>query len=55
MEPMADILSIARQTIRMEADALNDLADSLGETPDFDACVRALASSTGRLVLTGIG
>jgi len=55
MEPMADILSIAKQTIRMEADALNDLADSLGETPDFDACVRALASSTGRLVITGIG
>ncbi len=52
---MANILEIARQTIRLEAEALHALADSLEETPDFQLCVEALAQSKGRLVLTGIG
>ncbi len=49
------ILDIATKTIRLEADALNGLADSLSDNTDFTACVEALAASKGRLVLTGIG
>lgn len=53
--PMTDILSIARKTLQIEADALMALADSLDDSTDFEACVRAIAASPGRLVLTGIG
>jgi arabinose-5-phosphate isomerase len=55
MPPAADILSIARQTIRIEAEALLALAESLDDTTDFQRCVEAIAASPGRLVLTGIG
>lgn len=48
-------LAIAQRTIRIEAEALNALADSLDDTTDFRSCVEAIAASTGRLVLTGIG
>lgn len=49
------VLSIARETIRIEADALLALADSLDDTTDFQRCVEAIAASPGRLVVTGIG
>ncbi len=49
------ILDTACQTIRIEAETLQALADSLGQTPDFESCVEALVRSRGRLVLTGIG
>ena len=52
---MPSILDIARQTILLEAEALHALANSLSDSPDFLACVEALAVSKGRLVLTGIG
>lgn len=48
-------LSIAQNTIRIEAETLLALADSLDDTTDFQACVEAIAGSPGRLVLTGIG
>ena len=51
----ADLLAIAQQTIRIEAEALLDLANALDDTPDFQTCVAAIAASPGRLVLTGIG
>ncbi len=50
-----NIIALARQTIRMEAEALTALADQLDETPDFEQCVRAIVRSAGRLVITGIG
>ena len=50
-----DILAAAQRTIRIEADALNALADSLDDTTDFRACVETIHRSPGRLVLTGIG
>lgn len=49
------ILHIARRTIEIEAAALRALAESLGDTPDFEACADAVFQSKGRLVLTGIG
>jgi arabinose-5-phosphate isomerase len=52
---MPNLLEIARQTIQIEADALRALADSLGESTDFQRAVEAIAASHGRLVLTGIG
>jgi arabinose-5-phosphate isomerase len=48
-------LAVAQRTIRIEAEALNALADSLDDTTDFLACVETIHRSTGRLVLTGIG
>lgn len=54
-EDSKNILSIARQTIRIEAEALLALAESLDDTTDFQRCVEAIAASPGRLVITGIG
>ncbi|MCC6282127.1 MAG: KpsF/GutQ family sugar-phosphate isomerase [Saprospiraceae bacterium] len=50
-----DLLELARRTIRIEADALLALADSLDAQSDFGRCVETIAASTGRLILTGIG
>jgi arabinose-5-phosphate isomerase len=50
-----NILSIAQRTIEIEAQTLHNLAQSLGDSPDFVRCVQALVRSKGRLVLTGIG
>ncbi|MCB0544821.1 MAG: KpsF/GutQ family sugar-phosphate isomerase [Saprospiraceae bacterium] len=55
MKPDTDILDIARQTIRIEAETLLALAEQLDATGDFSACVEAIAASPGRLVITGIG
>ncbi|MBK7936066.1 MAG: KpsF/GutQ family sugar-phosphate isomerase [Lewinellaceae bacterium] len=55
MKPKIDILSIARQTIRIEAETLSALAESLDDTTDFQSCVEAVAASPGRLVITGVG
>lgn len=55
MRSKIDTLSIARQTIRIEAETLLALAESLDDTTDFRACVEAVAASPGRLVITGIG
>jgi arabinose-5-phosphate isomerase len=54
-EDAKSILAIAQRTIRIEAEALLALADSLDDTGDFRACVEAIAASPGRLVITGIG
>ncbi|GAB4500454.1 MAG: KpsF/GutQ family sugar-phosphate isomerase [Saprospiraceae bacterium] len=54
-ENTENILSIARQTIRIEAEVLHALAESLDDTTDFQRCVEAIAATPGRLVLTGIG
>lgn len=51
----SDILELARRTIRIEADALLALADSLDTQSDFGRCVETIAASSGRLILTGIG
>ncbi len=50
-----DILELARRTIRIEADALLALAESLDASSHFGLCVEAIAASPGRLILTGIG
>ncbi len=55
MKKKSPILDTACQTIRIEAETLLALADSLGQTPDFESCVKALAAGHGRLVITGIG
>lgn len=47
------ILQIARQTVHIEAQALQQLEASLGET--FLDCVQAIHESGGRVVVTGIG
>ncbi len=48
-------LDVAQQTIRLEAQALLALADSLDQSLDFQACVEAIFQSRGRVVLTGVG
>lgn len=54
-EDARSIINTAQRTIRIEAEALHALADSLDNTTDFQACVEAIAASPGRLVITGIG
>lgn len=54
-EDARSIINTAQRTIRIEAEALLTLADSLDDTTDFQACVEAIAASPGRLVITGIG
>lgn len=48
-------LDVAQQTIRLEAQALLMLADSLERSLDFQACVEAIFHGRGRVVLTGVG
>ena len=55
LEPHHDILDLARQTIRIEAETLLAMADSLDDTSDFRRLVADIAASPGRLVITGIG
>jgi arabinose-5-phosphate isomerase len=50
-----NILNIATRTLRIEAAALEALADSLGQTSDFEACVDMISRLHGRVVVTGIG
>lgn len=50
-----DILAAAQRTIRIEAEALRALAESLDDSSDFRACVETIHRSPGRLVITGIG
>ncbi|MBL7806773.1 MAG: KpsF/GutQ family sugar-phosphate isomerase [Saprospiraceae bacterium] len=53
---MLDALAIARQTIRLEADALLALAESLDDSTDFQRLVDDVAASKrSRLIVTGIG
>lgn len=47
------ILETARETLKIESNALNTLMHSLGG--DFAQCVEAVFRCSGRLVLTGIG
>jgi len=50
------ILDIARRTIRLEAEALIALAESLDDSPDFQRLVEDVAAApSSRLVITGIG
>ena len=53
--PMPDILAIARQVLHEEATALLTVAEAVGATPDFAACVQAILKLEGRVVVTGIG
>lgn len=48
-------LDVAQHTIRLEAQALLALADSLDQSLDFQACVEAIFHSRGRVVVTGVG
>ncbi|MBU6340488.1 MAG: KpsF/GutQ family sugar-phosphate isomerase [Bacteroidetes bacterium] len=55
MKTDLSIIDLARQTIRLEADVLLKLADSLDHSTDFVACVEGISRSAGRVVVTGIG
>jgi arabinose-5-phosphate isomerase len=50
-----DILDAAQRTIRIEAEALLALAESLDDTTDFQACIETIHRCAGRVVITGIG
>ncbi|NJB87474.1 arabinose-5-phosphate isomerase [Lewinella marina] len=47
------VVRTARQTLRIEADALSQLADGIGE--NFARSVEAIFHSGGRLIVTGVG
>ncbi|SHK20196.1 arabinose-5-phosphate isomerase [Shimia gijangensis] len=46
-------LDIARRVISIEAKALNDLGDSLGD--EFDRAVEIMLAATGRIIISGMG
>ncbi len=50
---VSDCLQIGREVIEQEARALESLAKSLGS--DFEAAVSLLASTTGRVFVSGVG
>jgi arabinose-5-phosphate isomerase len=50
-----DVLAVARQVLLEEADALRDVAQAVGATPDFARCVAMLLTLKGRVVVTGVG
>ncbi len=52
---MPDLIAIARQVLHEEATALLAVAEAVGATPDFAACVQAILKLEGRVVVTGIG
>ena len=47
------ITDIARETIRLESDAVAALAGRIG--PDFERAVRVLSETKGRVIISGIG
>jgi arabinose-5-phosphate isomerase len=49
----AEILDIARSTLRQEADAILGLINLLND--DFSRCVEQIYRSSGRVIVTGIG
>ena len=49
----SDILEIARDVLRQEADTVRQLADHTGE--DFVDCCRALGKCAGRIIVIGMG
>lgn len=55
MKRTDSILDAALKTVRIEAETLNALAESLIGSMDFVRTVEAVAASSGRLALTGIG
>jgi len=48
-----DIIKLAKNTLRIESDALNNLQESIDT--DFVNVVKEIANSNGRVVVTGIG
>ncbi|MBB4079064.1 arabinose-5-phosphate isomerase [Lewinella aquimaris] len=53
MKYSSPVSETARQTLRIEAKALEQLADSIGE--DFTTCVEAIYRRGDRLIVTGVG
>ena len=54
-EQRAALLREAQKAIRLEADTLVALAQSLAQSEDFVRCVGLIARSGGRVAVTGIG
>ena len=48
-----DIISTAIRTIKLEADSIAGLADYIND--DFEEVIKTIYSSTGRLIISGIG
>lgn len=53
MNPLRSILSIAKDTIQLESDAIANLKNLL--TKDFEDAVEFILNSNGRVIVTGIG
>ena len=48
-----EILELARRTLNVEAEALQNMAEKLGD--DFISAVNRILSTTGKLIVTGMG
>ena len=53
MKTKNDIISIARQTIQEESEAIGKLRDYIDDS--FAACIEEILHSSGRVIITGIG
>lgn len=52
---MTDVNSIGKNVLLQEAEAIRGVAEAIGLTADFQACVAAILGLRGRVVVTGIG
>ena len=48
-----NIISLAKETLRIEADAVMGLMEMLND--DFTSCIKLIHASEGRVVVSGIG
>ncbi|QJX45985.1 KpsF/GutQ family sugar-phosphate isomerase [Hymenobacter taeanensis] len=55
MKQQNDPILIAKKVLQQEAEAIQGVADVIGNSPDFAQCVAAILSLRGRVVVTGIG
>ncbi|GAA4376317.1 KpsF/GutQ family sugar-phosphate isomerase [Hymenobacter koreensis] len=55
MKAQTDITSIGKKVLLQEAEAIRGVAEAIGQTGDFQDCVRTILGLRGRVVVTGIG
>ncbi|KAA9338496.1 KpsF/GutQ family sugar-phosphate isomerase [Hymenobacter busanensis] len=55
MKAQTDITSIGKKVLLQEAEAIRGVAEAIGQTGDFQDCVRTILGLHGRVVVTGIG
>jgi arabinose-5-phosphate isomerase len=55
LKPLTDVNTIGKNVLLQEAEAIRGVAEAIGQTVDFQECVRKILTLQGRVVVTGIG